>query len=100
MAETRESFSLVLTSATGGATISEEYGKSHIVYVASDHPYGLFEFQSASEMLVNEESEKASQNSSNIIIPFCEHWMSLTVKLCVSFSDQNLKILLYYPESG
>ena len=43
-----------MTSATGGATVSPDNAISTIIFAASDYPYGMFEFDSASEISITE----------------------------------------------
>lgn len=50
--EQKSLYSVQLTSATEGATISTAAGASEatVVMVASDHPHGLFEFSTPMEI--------------------------------------------------
>ena len=55
--EERREFTFLVTSATGGATVSTDNSKSTIIYSASDYPFGLFGFNSASPVSISEVSD-------------------------------------------
>ena len=56
--ELRTSYNLVLASVTGGASIDSSSGGSQatVVMVASDSPFGIFEFDLPAQISVSEDS--------------------------------------------
>ena len=56
--EPRKTFSLELTSATGGADIDADGRRATVTVVASDYPHGLMEFEQPADATVTEESEQ------------------------------------------
>ena len=56
--ETRQQFTLQITSATGGATIDPSHQVALIEVVASDYPHGLFEFSQPPEVVVREAAQQ------------------------------------------
>lgn len=57
MPELKKDFSLLLASITGGASIDSdgEANKATITVVASDNPFGIFEFQVPPQVTVKED---------------------------------------------
>ncbi len=56
VAESAQTFTLELTSASGGATINAAAKTARILVVATDYPHGLFEFEHPSQVTVQEEA--------------------------------------------
>ena len=59
--ELPETFTVEITSATGGATINPNARTAKIVVVASDYPHGLFEFSQPTELTVTEGDHHVSE---------------------------------------
>ena len=56
MPELRQSFTLEITSAVGGATVNPSGRSAQILVTASDYPHGLVQFTYPSETVSSEDS--------------------------------------------
>ena len=62
-AESKQMYTLELTSASGGATLNSAAKSAQILVVASDYPHGLFEFSYPPEVVVQEESGEVGNST-------------------------------------
>ena len=98
--ELAETFSLEITSATGGATINPDGRMAKIVVVASDFPHGLFEFGQPTEVTVAESDREVgviycsfvSVGNNNNLFIYIAPYNPIDVIVQLRFTNNKIKI--------